>query len=169
MLFFAFRLRGADPTGFLYPPHEARSLKTPLHWVADCINSPQQCDWCVLMLVGNGGFDENVFPSFGDLQPTSGVEFRLLFFLAGTFGGNDFYFFGRASLDPLLSATDSRGKKRYCNLTQVVFVYSQLPTHIFQKYSDKAASIQCTQQFNNKRMKKMKIHNNQPLCGDKKW
>ena len=44
------------------------------------------------MLVGNGGFDENVFPSFGDLQPTSGVEFRLLFFLAGTFGGNDFIF-----------------------------------------------------------------------------
>ena len=70
---------------------------------------------------------------------------------------------------PNLSATDSRGKKRYRNFTQVVFVYSQLPTHIFQKYSDKAASIQCTQQFNNKRMKKMKIHNNQPLCGDKKW
>ena len=115
------------------------------------------------MLVGNGGFDENVFPSFGDLQPTSGVEFRLLFFLAGTFGGNDFI--GRYVLS---ATTDSRGKKRYCNLTQVVFVYSQLPTHVFQKYSDKAASIQCTQQFNNKRMKKMKIHNNQPLCGEKK-
>ena len=60
----------------------------------------------------------------------------------------------RLTIVPNLSATDSRGKKRYRNFTQVVFVYSQLPTHLFQKYSGKAASIQCTQQFNNKRMKK---------------